>query len=75
MGRGDQERQSLVVKLREVANGSQELSHPNFYLAVRVLGAERQSIVRENVYPRARRTVLITGYRYPKSITMRSCVP
>ena len=47
MGRGDHEREALVVKLRQVANGSQELSLPDLYLAVRVLGAEGQNIVRE----------------------------
>ena len=49
MGRGDHERGALVVTLRQVANGSQELSLPDLYLAVRVLGADGQHIVRETL--------------------------
>lgn len=47
MGRGDHEREALLIKLRQVASGSQELSLPDLYLAVRVLGAEGQSVVLE----------------------------
>jgi len=47
MGRGDREREALVLKLRQVADGGQELSLPDLYLAARLVGAEAQGTVGE----------------------------